>query len=296
MKLVTKLLIKLKKYLRLSNKTVPSVSIETSINGIFSGFKNDYLFQEAIKGGIHEPHFVEIVNNLLSPTDIALDVGGNIGTHAILLSKKLSKGKVFTFEPQALVFSILQNNLLLNSCSNVIAYRFAVLDKDHQTLSMEPFSFDEKFINNGGLKVDLNKALGDFTLTRTLDSFGFSKVDFVKMDIQGSEVKALRGAKKILLNQRPILFIEIEEQCLRALNSSTKELIETLFSLKYGLYRIENHYPCDYICIPIEKADKFENEIMKKFSFSISKRIFGKTAIVSFAKETDQIYKDLKVF
>ena len=130
----------------------------------------------------------------------------------------------------------------------------------------------------------------------TLDSFEFSKVDFIKMDIQGSEVKALRGAKKILLSQRPILFIEIEEQCLRALNSSTKELIETLFSLKYGLYRIENHYPCDYICIPIEKSKTFEDDILNKLSFPISKKIFGKTAIVTFDKETDQIYSDLKVF
>ncbi len=296
MKFITRLFIKFKKYLKLSNKSIPSVSIETGKNGIFCGFKNDYLFQEAVKDGIHEPHFVEIVNNLLSPTDIALDVGGNIGTHAILLSKKLSKGKVYTFESQALVFSILQNNLLLNSCSNVISYRFAILDKDHETLSMEPFSFNGKIINNGGLKVDLNKALGDFTLTRTLDSFEFSKVDFIKMDIQGSEVKALRGAKKILLSQRPILFIEIEEQCLRALNSSTKELIETLFSLKYGLYRIENHYPCDYICIPIEKSKTFEDDILNKLSFPISKKIFGKTAIVTFDKETDQIYSDLKVF
>ena len=292
---ITKSFRKIKEFIRALSGDVPKVTIESTKHGIFCGFKNDYLFKQAIEKGIHEPHFVELVDNLLLPTDIALDVGGNIGTHAMLLSKKLSEGHVYTFEPQSLVFSVLQNNLLLNSCNNVTAYRFAVSNEDHSTISMQPFTFNKKSINNAALRIDLDGAMGDFTLTRTLDSFNFKKVSFIKIDIQGSEVRALNGAKELILKQKPIIFLEIEEQYLQELGTSTKELIETLFSLNYALYRIETDYPCDYICVPIDKVDTFENTILKKLSFKTSKKITGKSVKVSFSKSTDQIYENLEI-
>ena len=287
---------KIKEFIRALTSKIPEVAIKSSDHGIFCGFENDYLFKQAIEKGVHEPHFVELIDNLLQPTDIALDIGGNIGTHSILLSKKLLKGHVYTFEPQSLVFSILQNNILLNSCNNVTPYRFAVSNKDHTTISMQPFTFNKKSINNAALQIDLEGALGDFTLTRTLDSFKFKKIDFIKMDIQGSELMALEGAKKLILKQKPIIFIEIEEQYLQNLGTSTKELIETLFSLNYALFRIETNHPCDFICVPIDRADSFENTILKNLSFQTSKRIFGKSVEVFFSKSTDQIYKKIKVY
>jgi FkbM family methyltransferase len=292
---ITKTFKKLKEFVRALKGNMPEVTIKSTKNGIFCGFKNDYLFKQAIENGIHEPHFVELIDNFLLPTDIALDIGGNIGTHAILLSKKLSKGHVYTFEPQSLVFSILQNNLLLNSCENVTAYRFAISNKDHSTISMQPFTFNKKSINNAALQIDLDGAMGDFTLTRSLDSFKFKKVSFIKIDIQGSEVMALQGAKDLILKQKPVIFIEIEEQYLRDLGTSTKELLETLFSLNYALYRIEVNYPCDYICVPNDKASSFEDTVLNKLSFQTSKKIFGKSAKVTFAKNTDQIYEKLEI-
>ena len=106
---------------------------------------------------------------------------------------------------------------------------------------------------------------------------------------------ALKGARELILRQKPIIFIEIEEQYLKDLGTSTKELIETIFSFNYALYRIENNYPCDHICVPIEKTQWFEDTIIKKLSFQTSKKIFGKFAKVSFVKSTDQIYKNLEI-
>ena len=292
---ITKLFKKIKEFIRALKGTLPEVTIKSTEHGIFCGFKNDYLFKQAIENGVHEPHFVELMDKILLPTDIALDVGGNIGTHAILLSKKLSQGHVYTFEPQSLVFSVLQNNLLLNSCDNVTAYRFAISNQNHSTISMQPFSFNKKSINNAALQIDPDGAMGDFTLTRTLDSFKFKKVSFIKMDIQGSEVIALQGPKDLILKQKPIMFIEIEEQNLKDLGTSTKELIETLFSLNYALYRIETHHPCDHICVPIDEVESFENTVLKKLSFQTSKKIFGKSAKVTFTKTTDQIYEKLDI-
>ena len=151
----------------------------------------------AISQGTNENHFVKLAECLLESNSVALDLGGNIGTHSITMSKLVKEGEVITFEPQALTFSILQNNLLLNECKNVTSYRFACSDEDFKTISMQPFNFftepGDDYINNGRLSVDLNSFLGDLALTRTIDSFNFEKLDFIKIDIQGSEAKAKKN-------------------------------------------------------------------------------------------------------
>lgn len=281
--------------LKASLKELPKVDVIKTKKGTFCGFKNDYLFQQAIKNGINEDHFVSVASCLLSSNNVAIDLGGNIGTHSIVMSKLVGTGTIFTFEPQSLVFSILQNNLLLNNCNNVVTYRFACSDSDFKTISMQPFSFSGKKINNGALRIDTNYFSGDLALTRTLDSFNFKRLDFIKMDIQGSEVKALRGAKKTINNHRPYMFIEIEEKHLNAMNTSTKELIEVILSFNYCLYRIENNYPCDHICVPLEKIEEFEIKIKHNLNLNLSKKISGKFVEVSFKNLKDQNYKSIKI-
>lgn len=282
--------------LNASIKELPKIDVINTDYGTFSGFKNDYLFQQAIKYGINEDHFVSVASCILTPDSVSLDLGGNIGTHSILMSKLSEKGKVYTFEPQSLVFSILQNNLLLNKIDNVAAYRFACSDNDHDIITMQPFNFFGKRINNGALRVDLSSLLGDMALTRTIDSFKFKRLDFIKIDIQGSEVRALKGAKSTINRHRPYIFVEIEEQHLRAMNTSSKELIETFLKMNYCLYRIENHYPCDHICVPLEKAKDFYIKIKPKLNLRLSEKISGDVVEVKFENFADQNYKSIKCY
>jgi FkbM family methyltransferase len=278
-----------------ATEPAPNVVVNESSFGTFCGFENDYLYQLALSNGSNEPHFEEIIECLINEDSVVLDVGSNIGTHAILLSKKVKSGLVYAFEPQSLVFSILQNNLLLNNCNNVTSYRFALSDSNSSVIAMEAFSFSGERINNGAIRVD-NKGggYGDLVLTRKLDSFEFPSVDFIKMDIQGSEVKALCGAKELIHKHRPVMFIEIEQRHLEALGYSSKELIEKLLSFDYALYRIENDYPCDHLCIPLEMVDEFERTHKPKLSFTLSK-ILGKKVELTFLNKKSQNYETIKV-
>jgi FkbM family methyltransferase len=279
-----------------SAEKTPQIVLRQTGLGIFSGFPNDVLMQQSsLVHGTREPHFDALAQVILKPTDVVLDIGGNIGTHAIYLSRLVSKGKVYTFEPQSLVFSILQNNLLLNSCKNVTAYRFAISNDNHKVAAMEPFSFEGEIINNGALRVDRKENLGDYVLTRTIDSFSFGEVAFMKLDIQGSEVRALEGARSLISESRPYMFVEVEEQHLRALGTCTQELIELVFSLGYAMYRIEIDYPCDHICVPVEKTEYFETHVLPKLPFSTSSKIFGSDVEVIFRNPGDQNYARLVV-
>ena len=92
------------------------------------------------------------------------------------------------------------------------------------------------------------------------------------------------------------MFIEIEEQYLRFLATSAKELIELILSFDYSLYRVENSYPCDHICVPIEKVANFEKKIVPQLNFRLSQKIFGKEVELVFANKGDQNYENIKCY
>jgi FkbM family methyltransferase len=275
---------------------LPKLSIVESESIIVSGLSKDYGFREVAKNGISEPHFLEVIQVLLNEESICIDAGANIGGHAIAMSKVATNGLIYAFEPQSLTFSILQNNIILNGCKNIIPYRFAVSSRDHEVISMCYFSFSNKKTNNGNLSIDQSGLMkGDLALTRTLDGFNFELVDFIKFDIQGAEVLALSGAKALIKRCKPILFVEIEERHLRKLGASTKILIELILSMEYAIYRVESTYPCDHLCIPNEKIDEFESAFMPKMKVRLSPRISGESVTLTFASSRDQTYETISV-
>ena len=91
------------------------------------------------------------------------------------------------------------------------------------------------------------------------------------MDIQGSEVMALSGAKKTIKRSRPIIFIEIEYIHLEALGYSSTKLEAKIRSFQYAIYRINVNPFYYHLCVPIEEVATFEKRIKNKFSFTMTK-------------------------
>lgn len=264
--------------LQSASSVKPNIGFKKNEYGSICGIENDFLFEMSLTNGVsgNEPHFENIAQIFVDAETNVLDVGANIGTHSIVFSRHAKNGEVFAFEPQSLVYSLLQTNLLLNSCSNVTPYKFAVTEKDNDIISMEAFSFKaegkDHEINNGARRVDKGKITkGDLVLTRTLDSLDFPKIGFIKFDIQGAEIDALRGAENLIKRDRPVMFIEVEEHHLSAFGGSSKELIEKIFSLGYALFRIETNYPCDHLCIPLEQVSDFEEKYSESISCELTK-------------------------
>lgn len=262
--------------------------------GRFCGIEGDFLFRALQQDRWHELHFADLARLLVKPGDNAIDLGANLGTHAIYLSRLTGEGQVFAFEPQSLTFSMLQSNLVANSCRNVVAYKFAASDRDFDIISMDPIFYGHGDVNNGRLRVSPVGGVGDKTITRTLDSLDLPRVDFMKIDIQGSEVRALKGATRILTEDRPHIFIEIEERHLRSLGTSSKELIELILAHNYCIYRIRTSYPCDHLCVPLEKDDAFRTEHRSRFDYELDE-IRGRHVALTFARPGDQNYEKIEI-
>jgi len=166
----------------------------------------------------------------------AIDIGANIG----LWSKDLTEyfDKTVCFEPNKNCIGCLKKNI--NKKKSVI-YDFALGSNNKEMDLYTPsFSGGSSFINNTkvGTNDDGSKIYGEFnratpkqkTIIKTLDSFNFHYVDFIKIDVQGFELEVLKGAYKTLKANNPIICIEEEENLI---DLEESEIYNFLKELKY---------------------------------------------------------------
>ena len=177
--------------------------------GSFLVLENDLIGRYINNRGVWEGHLYQIYSQLIESEDIILEGGANIGFHTVQFAKLASKGKVYAFEPQKLVFNLLSSNILFNNQShNTNQYRLALGDKPG-VLYMQPLSkFDEKdgYHNYGGRGLT-TKSKDEKVKVITFDSLNI-KPNMVKLDIQGSEIYALKGMEKTIDKYEPWFILE----------------------------------------------------------------------------------------
>jgi FkbM family methyltransferase len=136
-------------------------------------------------------------------TDWSLSVDG--GAHAGTWTKTLSQRftRVISVEPSTDTFEALQANVLHFGCLNVQTLNVALGDKPG-TVKMVLDGRAAEMHNTGGRYA----APGGDILVETIDSWDLKSLGFLKLDVEGSEVAALRGARKTLKRCRPIVLYE----------------------------------------------------------------------------------------
>lgn len=153
-----------------------------------------------------------------------------------------SLGKVVAFEPQLKMYEELLVNLDLNHVQNVRAEMVALGDTEAR-VSMsfaEDISEGSTSFGEGGNRVEL----------RRLDSYAFEKVSVMKVDVEGSELKLLEGARATLERHRPSIFIEIKGAS-DPPGSETRKNYEAVTGLLANLgYALENIQGWDWIARP----------------------------------------------
>ena len=170
--------------------------------------------------------------------DVVLDIGGNIGQTALMLAKKVGEaGKVISFEPFPNSISRFEKNLALNpDVANVSLQKFGLGSKEQDVRMIE-----EGANNSAGNRIVANDAAVSAQVieikVRVLDDFvrdlAPERIDLIKIDVEGYEMRVLEGAEKTLVKFRPKLFIEVSDQALQNQNSSASEVISFLAHLGY---------------------------------------------------------------
>ncbi|MBR9701876.1 FkbM family methyltransferase [Candidatus Pacearchaeota archaeon] len=169
--------------------------------------KRDLLQQMIIvKRKFYEHEELSKLKKYIKPNSVILDIGSNIGNHAVFFGKILEAKELYCFEPQRKMFDILTKNLKINNLDGVSkCYNIGIGNKE---LMANIFVADKR--NPGGGRV-IEEDTGTVNI-KPLDNVGISsKIDFIKIDVEGYEKQVLHGAEKILKKDHPILFVETLE-------------------------------------------------------------------------------------
>ncbi len=184
--------------------------------------------------GIQEPLETRLVYELVRPGNVVLDIGANIGYYTLLLSKLVgSEGKVYAFEPAPETYQLLKKNVRENR-GNTLGqiYLNEVAASDHAGIGK---LFINEY-NKGNNRLYGSEKLRSvpIKLARIDDIVPkHQRIDFIKMDIEGAEVLALRGMQRMIERDKPTIIMEFWPRRFPALGTTASELIATLESLGY---------------------------------------------------------------
>lgn len=143
-----------------------------------------------------EPRNTELIKSEIREGEIVVDIGAHIGYFTLLLSRLVGpNGCVYAFEPDHGNFTILKRNVEMNGCKNVVLEQKAVSDRAGKNVLVG--------WNLQGRGTAKTKEPGEHRVVDTvvLDEYFRNesrKISFIKIDVEGHELFALRGARRIL--------------------------------------------------------------------------------------------------
>jgi len=153
---------------------------------------------------------LKLLPELVDRAKIALDIGANKGVYTHTLARLCCA--VQAFEPHPKMYPLLARALP----ANATAHNVALSDADGTAELVIP-SYNKAGFTNQGASLDVSKKSAPFGYetvaiqARTLDSYNFTNVGFIKIDVEGFEASVIKGALNTIRREKPVLMIEIEE-------------------------------------------------------------------------------------
>jgi FkbM family methyltransferase len=224
-----------------------------------NAFSGEAIGKSIAAMGIYDLCVSESLYRIIDKNETCVDVGANIGYMTSLMAHCVGKeGRVFAFEPHPNIYQTLFQNIQKwkkeNDWTQIELKNLAISDQLGQASLFIPVNFD----NNQGIaslvppvSEDVNNLGQKITVeTNTLDNlFGNSKIQLLKLDVEGHEINVLLGAQKMLEENRirDVLFEEHQSYP----NSVCSFLIEK----GYSVYRVTKGFLKPSLVPP--KAAKF---------------------------------------
>ena len=177
------------------------------------------------------PELEFIRQNLKSSNPVIVDIGANTGNHLVYFAKIMQASKVIPIEFHPDILATLKKHISINQVSNIdlsiLGYAIGENSgtsfiKEHPAKDLCLTEIDNNIIN--GTKVEV----------MTLDDLIKEKVDFIKVDVQGTEVKALTGAKNLISIYQPDMLVEVAK-------NHMKDFRKFLEAVKYQTVKAFDH-------------------------------------------------------
>ncbi|MBS44930.1 MAG: hypothetical protein CMH83_17540 [Nocardioides sp.] len=213
-------------------ETTPARVVSDGLDLVFHVHNpEDAIQSRHLAGELFDVEELRMMTRDLRDGDPILDVGSNVGNHAVFFSRTFPSSTVVVVEPSTEAGELLQRNLDANGCTNVVRDHVGSAFSDHE---------GEAILQRGGPRNLGGTRLTDRTdlsgvaprqhrifetvrLVRGDDVLGDLSPALVKIDVEGHELEALAGLEQTIQRARPRLFVEVDNTHLDAFEEWRRE-------------------------------------------------------------------------
>lgn len=194
---------------------------------------------------------MELIPYFVRQDSVSFDIGANYAYYTVRLAKLSPKGTIYAFEPIPPTFKVCSNIVRHYGLKNVVMLEKGV-GAENLTMQFEVPLQDSGFISGGQAHFagrhselaekkiyypwDRNRTYGCQVISIDREFPSLERLDFIKMDIEGAELYALKGMANTLKRLRPIILIEICKFWLSGFNITAKEISDFICGLDYDIY------------------------------------------------------------
>lgn len=177
---------------------------------------------------------IKFVRLLLKPNQKAIDIGANYGLFTLSMAKIVGPGgSVWAFEPASSTAAFLNESLAINGFSNVVLDQRALSEHAGTAqLSLNDNSELNELVRDGAT-AGTSETVTLISLDDAMQEYGWSNIDFVKIDAEGEEAAIIRGGRNFFQTKSPLVQYEV-----KAGNALHLELVQAFADIGYASYRL----------------------------------------------------------
>jgi FkbM family methyltransferase len=197
-----------------------------------------HLFKAVLKQ--HHKSWGAVMRGILPEDGVAFDIGAHAGQYTKLLSRLVPRGQVFAFEPGSYARSILRVALYVNRCRNVCIVPLALGEREGTAMLTLPVKRSGAYgfgLAHLGRDTRWRDVRRDIVALTTIDRIAalteLNRLDFIKADVEGWEMHAVRGGLDTIRRFRPVIMLEMTEAALARAGDSLEAAYRALAGLDY---------------------------------------------------------------
>jgi FkbM family methyltransferase len=207
---------------------------------------SDHTIGLNILRGHYEQDEIRFVRGILKPGDSAIDVGGHIGFFTMQMAAAVGpEGRIYAFEPLDTNADLFERSVIENGFGYRVRFQRAAAGAASGTATL---TFPAETLNSGGAYL-LRDGTAPLAGNRkaevpmvALDALDLRRpVRFIKMDVEGAEPQVLRGAARLLKEDRPVILSELHPtQLERASGITVDQFLAQVAAFGYRAHRLEH--------------------------------------------------------
>ena len=212
----------------------------------------------------YEKQTTELFERIVKPGMVVFDIGAHVGYYTLLAARQIGDtGEVHAFEPEPSNFNLLAQNVEFNNYQNVECVNKVVSNDTGSTeLFLTSLDNGRYSIYNHGLPKKRSVLTQSISLDDYVNEKNLTKIDLIKVDVEGAETDVLNGAVK-LLNNRNVrnVIIEFNPGLLQNAGVSPREFLVKPSSWRFNISYIDEDK--GLLHLPKDDVDSFIGELLK---------------------------------